>query len=105
MRAFTHVRDIVEGIYLVSKTDKMNQIWNVGTPKNVSTIQYMAERVIEYTETKSKIVYTDPKLIHGPLYEEAWDKIPESTKIQEELGWESTYNVNEIIKEVIKYYE
>ena len=105
VRAFTHVKDIVEGIYLVSKTEKMNQIWNVGIPNNVSTIGYMAERVAEFTKTKSKIVNIDPKTIHGDLYEEAWDKIPESTKIQEELGWKSTYTIDDIVKEVISYYE
>jgi len=41
---------------------------------------------------------------NGPLYEEAWDKIPDSTKIISELGWKPKYNIDEIINDVISHY-
>ncbi len=106
VRAFTHVKDIVDGIYLTSVDEKnMNQIWNIGNKDNVTTINYLAEKVKEFTNSDSKIVWVNPKTIHGPLYEEAWDKIPDAEKIKKELGWKTTAAVNEIIKEVIEYYE
>ena len=49
--------------------------------------------------------WVDPKTIHGSLYEEAWDKIPNAEKIKNTLGWQTTSKVDEIIKEVIEYYE
>jgi nucleoside-diphosphate-sugar epimerase len=105
IRAFTHVKDIVDGIYRTSVTEKhMNEIWNVGEPKNATSILYLAQRVKEITNSNSEIVFVDPKTIHGPLYEEAWDKIPNSEKIGKLLGWESHWNVEEIIQDTIKYW-
>ena len=106
VRAFTYVKDIVDGIYLTSVfNDKMNEIWNIGNSDNVVTINYLAEKVKEFTNSNSEIVHVDPKTIHGPLFEEAWDKIPNADKIKNELGWVPTLEVDEIIREVIKYYE
>lgn len=105
VRAFTHVKDIVDGVYLTSVADEhMNQVWNVGNPENVTTIMRMAEMVKDKIDTASEIICVDPKAIHGPLYEEAWDKIPNSTKISETLGWKPKYNTDQIIDDVIKYY-
>ena len=103
IRAFTHVTDIVNGIYLTSQSD-FNEIWNVGEPANQCTILEMAEIVKEKTQTKSDITFVDPKTIHGPLYEEAWDKIPDPGKIDKRLGWVAKYDVDYIINDVINYY-
>ena len=106
VRAFTHAQDIVNGIYLTSKTTRYpNEIWNVGEPNNCTSILYLAERVKELTKTQSEIVFVDPKTIHGPLYEEAWDKIPNSTKIHNFLGWNSKWMVESIILDTIKYWK
>jgi nucleoside-diphosphate-sugar epimerase len=103
VRAFTHVTDIVHGIYLTSQSD-FNEIWNVGNPDNQCTILDMAENVKHKTTTSSNITFVDPKTIHGPLYEEAWDKIPDPTKISSRLGWVANHDVDYIINDVINYY-
>ena len=106
VRAFTYVKDIVEGIYLTSvANDNMNEIWNIGNGDNVSTINYMAEKVKEFTNSDSEIVHVDPKTIHGPLFEEAWDKIPNADKIKDLLDWKPTLGVDEIIESVIKFWK
>jgi nucleoside-diphosphate-sugar epimerase len=43
--------------------------------------------------------------LHGGIFSEAPEKIPDSEKIKNLLGWEPTKNVDEIIKEVIDFYE
>jgi len=107
VRAFTHVKDIVQGIYLtsVAQDNHYNQIWNIGHAGNISTINYLAEVVKKYTSTLSEIVHVDPKTIHGPLYEEAWDKIPDSTKIETMLNWKPIYCKDAIIEDVISFYK
>ena len=106
IRAFTNVRDIISGIYLTMTTEKyMNHIWNVGEPKNATTILSLAEKVKEITKSKSEIIFVDPKTIHGPLYEEAWDKIPDSTKIQNLLGWESKWDKEQTIIDAIDFWK
>tara|TARA_R100000388_G_scaffold86446_1_gene65950 strand:+ start:756 stop:1718 length:963 start_codon:yes stop_codon:yes gene_type:complete len=104
VRAFTYVKDIIDGIYLTSLHDK-NDIWNIGNPANKVTINYLAQRVKELTNSTSKIIHIDPKTIYGPLYAEAWDKIPDPKKIQSELDWKVTKSVDEIIIDVINYWK
>lgn len=104
VRAFTYVKDIIEGIYLAS-TCTVSDIWNIGNHLNKVDINYLARRVKELTNSTSKIVHIDPKTIYGPLYAEAWDKIPNPEKISKELGWKSTKSVDQIILDTIKFWE
>jgi nucleoside-diphosphate-sugar epimerase len=105
IRAFTWVQDIVEGIYLISETQQYkNEEWNVGNVLNENSILYLAKRVKELTNTKSNIVHVDPTVLHGPLFAEAPEKIPDASKIVSKLGWKPTKNVDEIIDEVVAYY-
>lgn len=107
LRAFTWVKDIVDGIYLVSNAPEhlWNQEWNVGNEVNEQTILYLAEKVKEITNSNSKIVHVDPKELHGPLFSEAPEKIPNSEKIKNLLGWKPTKFVDDVIKEVIEFYK
>ena len=106
LRAFTWVKDIVDAIYLASVADDSdwNEQWNVGNEQNERTILYLAEKVKEITNSESKIVHVDPIELHGPLFAEAPEKIPNSKKIKERLGWSPTKGVDKVIQEVIEYY-
>jgi nucleoside-diphosphate-sugar epimerase len=107
LRAFTWVKDIVEGIYLTSIAQKehWNQEWNIGNELNEQTIIYLAEKVKELTFSTSKIIHVNPKELHGDLFSEAPEKIPNSEKIKAQLGWKPTKNVDDVIKEVINFYK
>lgn len=107
IRAFTWVKDIVEGIYLtsVAKDAYWNMEWNIGNENNEQPIQYLAEKVKEFTKTKSNIIHVDPTILHGPLFAEAPEKIPNREKITELLGWNPTKNVDEVIAEVVDFYK
>jgi nucleoside-diphosphate-sugar epimerase len=107
IRAFTWVKDIVEGIYLTSIAEEKhwNEEWNIGNAANEETIVYLAEKVKELTDSKSNISFVDPKDLHGPLFTEAPEKIPDSSKIESCLGWRPTKGVDEVIEEVVNYYK
>ena len=106
-RAFTWVKDIVNGIYLTSIAgkDDWNEIWNIGNEQNEKSIKYMAEKIKDLTNSKSNIVFTDPKVLHGDLFAEAPEKIPNSEKIKSRLGWSPTKNADEVISEVVDFYK
>jgi UDP-glucose 4-epimerase len=104
VRAFTYVKDIIDGVYLTSYHDS-NDIWNIGNHLNKVTINYLAKRVKELTNSSSKISHIDPKTIYGPLSAEAWDKIPDPKKITTELNWKVTKTVDEIIIDVINFWK
>jgi nucleoside-diphosphate-sugar epimerase len=106
IRAFTWVKDIVDGIYMVSNAPEhlWNQEWNIGNEKNENSILYLAEKVKKLTKSSSKIIFVDPTTLHGKLFSEAPEKIPDSEKIKNLLGWTPTKNVDDLIKEVVEYY-
>ncbi len=106
IRAFTWVKDIVDGIYLtsVASDELWNQEWNVGNEKNEEAIIYLAKRVKELTGSESRITYVDPIELHGELFSEAPEKIPDATKIRTKLGWEPTKGIDEIIEEVVDFW-
>jgi UDP-glucose 4-epimerase len=107
LRAFTWVKDIVNGIYLASTAPDhlWNQEWNIGNELNEQTILYLAEKVKKLTSSTSKIIHIDPKELHGPLFSEAPEKIPNSEKIKTQLGWKPTKYVDDVIQEVIDFYK
>jgi nucleoside-diphosphate-sugar epimerase len=106
LRAFTWVKDIVDGIYLTANAEesKWNQEWNIGNELNEQTILYLAQKVKEFTKSSSKIIHIDPKELHGSLFSEAPEKIPNSDKIKKELGWKPTKFVDDVISEVVNFY-
>ena len=107
LRAFTWVKDIVEGIYLTSEASEehWNNEWNIGNEKNEETILYLAKKVKEMSDSRSEIVNIDPISLHGKLFSEAPEKIPNSEKIKDLLGWKPTKNVDEIIDEVVEFFK
>ena len=107
LRAFTWVKDIVEGIFLVSNApdNLWNQEWNIGNEINEQTILYLAEKVKKFTNSTSNIIHVDPKTLHGNLFAEAPEKIPNSEKIKEKLNWKPTKYVDDVIQEVIEFYK
>ena len=64
----------------------------------------MAEKIKELTNSNSEIVFTDPTKLHGNLFAEAPEKIPNSEKIRSKLGWSPTKSADEVIAEVVDYY-
>lgn len=106
LRAFTWVKDIVDGIYLTSiaNDSDWNEEWNIGNENNERTILYLAEKVKEITNSKSNIIHVDPTELHGPLFAEAPEKIPNSQKIKTRLNWKPTKGVDDVIQEVVEYY-
>ena len=101
-RAFTDVRDICDAIYMLAVGHE--GIFNIGNPANEMSIGDLAKLVVKYVgDTESKIVYVDPKKLHGDLFEEVPDKLPRIDKLKE-IGWSPKYSIEETIKDTIEYY-
>jgi nucleoside-diphosphate-sugar epimerase len=106
LRAFTWVKDIVDGIYLTYNAPEQyyNTEWNIGNEANETTILYLAEKCKQLCNSNSTIVHVDPIELHGPLFSEAPEKIPHSKKIRELLNWSPKKSIDEIILETVNYY-
>ena len=103
IRAFTHVKDIVEGVVCAMKRGNMGEAYNLGNPANRCSILELAKEVKAITGSASKVVFVDPKTIYGPMYEEANDKFPDASKAMTELGWSPHIECRAAIEDTFLY--
>lgn len=102
-RAFAHVADIAEGIYLAGVEGERGGIYNLGAPDNVCTIRQLAEDVIREVG-RGRIEVVDPRDLHGPAFAEAPDKVPDISLAQRVLGYMPRYDRAETVASVIAYW-
>ena len=96
-RSFCFVSDLIEGIYRLLMSDKHEPV-NIGNP-NEMTIQQMADKILQATHSKSKIVQVplpedDPKT-----------RQPNITLAKNLLDWEPKVSLDEGLEITIKYFK
>lgn len=104
LRAFTHVEDMAEGIICTMNKGKNGEAYNIGNPKNKTSIGELALLVKSILNSSSEIVNLDGKEIYGPQYEEANDKFPDAEKAKKELSWEAKYDIDTVITDATDDY-
>lgn len=98
-RSFCYVDDLVEGlIRLMNHANAMSGPLNLGNPTEI-TILELAERVIELTGAKSK-------LVRRPLPEDdPMQRCPDIAVAKAELEWQPTVSLEDGLKRTIAYFE
>lgn len=96
-RSFCYVSDLIEGIYRLLMSDKHEPV-NIGNP-NEMTIQQMADKILQATQSKSKIVKVplpedDPKT-----------RQPNISLAKKILDWEPKVSLDEGLESTIKYFK
>jgi nucleoside-diphosphate-sugar epimerase len=102
LRAFTHARDVAEGLVAALDRGEPGSVHNLGNPGNLTTINELADLVLEVTRSTSKIIHVDPTTIHGPHFAEAADKFP-ADGAGSEIGWEPRYALRAIVEDAWIY--
>ncbi len=95
-RSFCYVSDLVEGIYRLLTSDEDSPI-NIGNPSEMTILQ-MAEKIVDFTKSKSKIVFKplpedDPKV-----------RQPDISKAKDILCWQPEVTLDKGLEETIKYF-
>ncbi|MCD6090303.1 MAG: SDR family oxidoreductase [Bacteroidales bacterium] len=98
-RSFQYVDDLVEGMIRMmnSREDFIGPV-NIGNP-NEFTIGELAEKVIELTGTKSKIIY-EALPSDDPLQRQ-----PDISLAKKELNWQPNIQLEEGLKKTIDYFK
>ena len=96
-RSFCYVSDLVDGIFKLLMSNEKEPV-NIGNPSEI-TIKQFAEEVLNFIDTKSKIIYKnlpedDPKI-----------RQPDITKAKKILGWEPKIDRKEGLKITIDYFK
>ena len=96
-RSFSYVEDTVAGIISLMNSSEYD-VFNIGNP-NEMTVGQLAEKIIELTDSTSKIKYLelpndDPK-----------QRKPDITKAKTKLNWEPKVNLEEGLTKTITWVE
>jgi UDP-glucuronate decarboxylase len=97
-RSFCYVDDMIDGIIrMMNTSDEFTGPVNLGNPEEYSIIE-LAQRIIDLTKAKSKIVYRklpeDDPLQRQPSIELA----------KKQLDWEPKTELNQGLKNTIDYF-
>jgi UDP-glucuronate decarboxylase len=97
-RSFCYVEDLIEGFVRLMNQEQVVGPMNIGNPGEF-TILELAQKVIELTGSKSQIVYRpmpedDPK-----------QRKPDIIQARKVLGWEPKVQLDEGLKETIRYFD
>lgn len=97
-RSFCYVDDLIEGFIRLMNQDQVLGPMNIGNPGEF-TILELAQKVIELTGSKSKIVYR-------PMpQDDPQQRQPDITQAKSVLGWEPKVQLEGGLKKTIKYFE
>ena len=103
IRCFCHVDDAVGALLLVMDSDKaIGQVFNVGNNQQISIME-LAKKVIEITNSSSKIERIAYKDAYPDGFEDMQRRVPDISKIKQVLGWTPKINLDQIIKDIAAF--
>ena len=98
-RSFQYVDDLIEGfLRLMTTEDEFIGPVNIGNPGEFTILQ-LAEKIIELTASRSKIVYI-PLPSDDPM-----QRKPDISLAQEKLGWQPKIGLDEGLRKTIAYFD
>jgi UDP-glucose 4-epimerase len=99
-RVFCHVHDAIEALLALVGTDKtINEVYNVGGTGEI-TIKELADQVIKETKSQSSIEFIPYEKAYAPGFEDMQRRVPDISKIKQELDWAPKKNLSQIIADV-----
>jgi len=102
-RVFCHVHDAIEALLALVNTEKtINEVYNVGGTGEI-TIKELAETVIKETKSKSSIEYISYEKAYAPGFEDMQRRVPDISKMKQELNWAPKKNLSQIIFDVAQH--
>lgn len=102
-RCFIHVQDVVKAlIKLVEEPNAIGEVFNIGSQEEVS-IEQLAKEIIKITKGKSKIQHIPYEKAYEEGFEDMQRRVPDTSKINQLIGFKPTYNLTEIIKDIVTH--
>ena len=99
-RVFCHVHDAIQALLALVGTDKtINAVYNVGGTGEI-TIKELADQVIKETKSSSSIEYIPYEKAYAPGFEDMQRRVPDISKIKQDLNWAPKKNLSQIISDV-----
>lgn len=100
-RCFLHVKDVVQALVkIIQNDDAVGEVFNIGSQEEV-TMEELARKVIRLTDSTSEIEFIPYEVAYEEGYEDMPRRVPDTRKIHNLIGFEPTYDLDQIIKSVI----
>ncbi len=97
-RSFCYVSDLIKGMYKMMNNKNFIGPFNLGNPEEYTILQ-LARKIIELTDSKSKIVFKElPK-------DDPTRRKPDISLAKEKLDWEPSVKLEEGLKKTIEYFK
>jgi len=103
-RAFTHADDISDSMIAIMESPVTGEVFNTGNPRNEISIGDLARLIKYITGSTSDVTNVDPVKLHGPLFAEAYDKVPKVDKIRDKIGWEPKISLYDTLSRMARSY-
>jgi UDP-glucose 4-epimerase len=101
-RCFCHVKDIVRALCdLMARDDVYGEVFNVGSTEEISMLE-LSDRVREAVGSDSPIHLVPYDDAYEPGFEDMPRRVPDTSKIENRLGWRPTRDLPSILDDVIR---
>jgi UDP-glucose 4-epimerase len=101
-RVFCHVSDSIRAILALANDSKtIGEVFNIGGKGEISILD-LAKIIIEFTNSKSDITFTDYEAAYATGFEDMARRVPDISKIKSFTTWEPKLNLDQIIDDVVK---
>ena len=102
-RCFGHVADIIDALISVANSERtIGTVVNIGNDEEIS-INDLAKKIIEMTDSKSKIVYLSYADAYKSGFEDMERRVPSIERIKRLTGWAPTRDLETIIRDVAQH--
>ncbi len=104
-RCFTYVSDTVEGtIRAATVREAAGRVFNVGSNQE-KTILELAQLILRLTGSESEIVHMPYETAYGLDFEETRRRVPDITRAQEVLGFETRTTLEEGLRRTLEWFQ
>ena len=104
-RCFSYVHDVVDAtIKLANSEEAIGEVYNIGSQEEVA-IEDLAHKIKKATGSRSKIEYVPYEKAYTAGFEDMRRRVPDLVKVKNLIGYEPKVNLDEILVNVIKYFQ
>ncbi|MHB1356659.1 MAG: GDP-mannose 4,6-dehydratase [Anaerolineae bacterium] len=103
-RCFTFVGDVVRAIAGLAEDPRaLGQVYNIGSNQEVS-IEHLARYTIQLCNSSSPVVFVPYDQAYEVGFEDMRRRVPDTTKVQNLIGWRPQVDLEGILRRVIAYF-
>ena len=101
-RVFCHVADAAGGLVsLLDNPKSIGDVFNIGGIGEIS-ISNLAEKVVQLTDSKSRIINVPYSLAYPEGYEDMQRRVPNISKMESLTGWKPKFDIDKAILDILK---